>query len=196
MESDKESDDENDVGISSELLRMVEEEDEVLGPHQELVEAINLGSQEESKEVKIGTSLTSESRKKLINLLCEYSDIFAWSYQDMPGLNTDIVVHRVPLKPECNPVRQKLRKMKPDVLIKIKEEVQKQIEAEFLTISKYTKWVANIILVPKKDGKVRMCVDYRDLNRASPKDNFPLPHIDMLVDNTAGYSTFSFMDGF
>ena len=50
--------------------------------------------------------------------------------------------------------------------------------------------------VPKKDGKVRMCVDYRDLNRASPKDNFPLPHIDMLVDNTAKNSLFSFMDGF
>ncbi|TYK27811.1 uncharacterized protein E5676_scaffold749G00400 [Cucumis melo var. makuwa] len=144
---------------------MVEEEDEVLGPHQELVEAINLGSQEESKE-------------------------------DLPRLSTDIVVHRVPLKSECNLVRQKLRKMKPDVLIKIKEEVQKQIEAGFLTVSKYPKWVANIVLVPKKDEKGRMCVDYRDLNRASPKDNFPLPHIDMLVDNTAGYSTFSFMDGF
>ena len=50
--------------------------------------------------------------------------------------------------------------------------------------------------VPKKDGKVRMCVDYRDLNRASPKDNFPLPHIDTLVDNTAKHSLFSFMDGF
>ena len=50
--------------------------------------------------------------------------------------------------------------------------------------------------VPKKDGKVRMCVDYRDLNRASPKDDFPLPHIDILVDNTAQHKVFSFMDGF
>lgn len=50
--------------------------------------------------------------------------------------------------------------------------------------------------VPKKDGKVRMCVDYRDLNRASPKDDFPLPHIEMLVDNTAGHELFSFMDRF
>ena len=56
----------------------------------------------------------------MINLLREYSDIFAWSYQDMPNLNTDIVVHRVPLKSECNLVSKKLRKMKPDVLIKIK----------------------------------------------------------------------------
>ncbi|KAA3461604.1 RNA-directed DNA polymerase (Reverse transcriptase), Ribonuclease H-like protein [Gossypium australe] len=54
----------------------------------------------------------------------------------------------------------------------------------------------NVIPVPKKDGKVRMCVDYRDLNKASPKDNFPLPHINTLVDNTTGYSLFSFMDGF
>lgn len=50
--------------------------------------------------------------------------------------------------------------------------------------------------VPKKDGKVIMCVDYKDLNRASPKDDFPLPHIDILVDNTAQFSVFSFMDGF
>ena len=56
--------------------------------------------------------------------------------------------------------------------------------------------MANIVPVPKKDGKVWMCVDYRDLNRASPKDDFPLPHIDVLVDNTAQHKIFSFMDGF
>ena len=63
-------------------------------------------------------------------------------------------------------------------------------------MAKCPEWVANIVLVLKKDGKVRMCVDYRDLNRASPKNNFPLPHIDTLVDNTAKNSRFSFMDGF
>ena len=60
----------------------------------------------------------------------------------------------------------------------------------------YPKWLANVVPVPKKDGKVRMCVDFRDLNKASPKDNFPLPHIDVLVDNTAGHTLLSFMDGF
>ena len=63
-------------------------------------------------------------------------------------------------------------------------------------MSKYLQWVANIVQVPKKNDKVRMCVDYRDLNRVSPKDNFPLPHIDTLVDNTTKHSLFSFMDGF
>ncbi|KAG8481981.1 hypothetical protein CXB51_026895 [Gossypium anomalum] len=129
-------------------------------------------------------------------LRMEFKDVFAWSHQDMPGLNTDIVVHRLPIKEECKPVQQKLRMMRPDVLLKIKEEVRKQFDTDFLQVVKYLEWVANIVPVPKKDGKVRMCVDYRDLNKASPKDNFPLPHIDTLVDNTAGYSLFSFMDGF
>ena len=60
----------------------------------------------------------------------------------------------------------------------------------------YPEWLANVVLVPKKDGKVRMCVNFRDLNKARPKDDFPLPHIDILVDNTAGYALLLFMDGF
>ncbi|KAG8481593.1 hypothetical protein CXB51_026544 [Gossypium anomalum] len=86
--------------------------------------------------------------------------------------------------------------MRQDIVLKIEDEVKKQFNAGFLQEVKYSEWVANIVPVPKKDEKVQMCVDYRDLNKASPKDNFPLPHIDTLVDNTAGYSLFSFMDGF
>ena len=82
------------------------------------------------------------------------------------------------------------------MLLKIKEEVKKQLDAGFLEVSKYPQWVANIVPVPKKDGKVRICVDYQDLNRTSPKDNFPLPHIDTLIDNMVKHSLFSFMDGF
>ena len=60
----------------------------------------------------------------------------------------------------------------------------------------YLEWLANVVPVLKKDGKVRMCVDFRDLNKASPKDDFPLPHIDILVDNTARHALLSFMNGF
>ena len=114
----------------------------------------------------------------------------------MPGLDTDIVVYRLPLKEECTPVKKKLRRVKPEILLKIKEKVKKQLDTGFLQVSKYPQWVANIVLVSKKDGKLRICVDYRDLNRASLKDNFPLPHIDILVDNTTKHSLFSFMDEF
>src|SRR3954469_22930654 len=157
---------------------------------------VNVGTKEQVREVKIGAALESSVKQRLIVMLKEYADIFAWSYEDMPGLDTDIVVHRLPLKEDSPPVKQKLRRSRPDMSEKIKKEVEKQFDDGFLQVVNYPPWVANIVSVPKKDGKVRMCVDYRDLNRASPKDDFPLPHIDVLVDNTAQFSVFSFMDGF
>ncbi|XP_052725995.1 uncharacterized protein LOC128194433 [Vigna angularis] len=191
-----EDDPEDDLETSPELLRLVERESKEIKPHQEEIEILNLGEEDEMKEVRIDTTMKEEVKVKLQALLKEFKDVFAWSYNDMPGLDTDIVQHKLPLKQECLPVKQKLRRMKPEMSLKIKEEVQKQFDAGFLAVAKYPQWVANIVPVPKKDGNVRMCVDYRDLNRASPKDNFPLPHIDTLVDNTAKYSLFSFMDGF
>jgi len=191
-----EDDYEGDSEPSPELMRLVEQESREIKPHQEDVEVLDLSKGDEKKEVKIGTSMKKEVKEELCALLKEFRDVFAWSYNDMSGLDTDIVQHKLPLKPECPPVRQKLRRMKPEMSLKIKEEVQKQFDAGFLAVAKYPQWVANVVPVPKKDGKVRMCVDYRDLNRASPKDNFPLPHIDTLVDNTAKFSLFSFMDGF
>ncbi|RDX93543.1 hypothetical protein CR513_24181, partial [Mucuna pruriens] len=160
------------------------------------LESINLGEGIEGREVQIGKQLPPDLRAKLIELLKEYADIFARSYQDMPSLDREIVEHKLPLLPGSTPVRQQLRRMRPEVALKIKEEVEKQWNAGFLAVAHYPQWVANIVPVPKKDGKVRMCVDYMDLNKASPKDNFPLPHIDVLVDNTAQHALFSFMDGF
>ncbi|PKI40464.1 hypothetical protein CRG98_039146, partial [Punica granatum] len=133
----------------------------------------------------------------MIDFLKEYQEVFAWSYADMPGLDPSIVKHFLPLDTErFPPKRQHLRRQRAGLLLRIKEEVIKQINAGFLEVCNYSEWVPNIVPVEKKDGRVRVCVDYRDLNKASPKDNFPLPHIDVLVDNTARHTLFSFMDGF
>ena len=86
--------------------------------------------------------------------------------------------------------------MKPEWTLKIKEKVEKQYNVGFLRVVNYPEWLANVVPVPKKDGKVRMCADFRDLNKASPKDDFSLPHIDILVDNTTGHALLSFIDGF
>ena len=186
-----------EVELLNDILEALERQDEGSKPNIEELEVVNLAEEgEESKEVKIGTRFTIEQRETLIALLREFYEIFAWSYQDMPGLDTDIVVHKIPLKQECKLVKQALRRMKPEVILKIKEEVEKQLKARFLSTVTYSDWVANIVPVLKKDGKVRICVDYQDLNRASPKDNFPLPHIDTLINNTATNAMFSFMDGF
>ena len=100
----------------------------------------------------------------------------------MPGLDADIMVHRLPTKEDSPLVKQKVRRMRPNMSENIKAEVMKEFNVGCLAVTSYLQWVANVVPMPKKDDKVRMCVDYRDLNRASPKDDFPLPHIDILVD--------------
>ena len=78
----------------------------------------------------------------------------------------------------------------------MKEEIQKQLSVGFLSVVEYPEWLANVVPVPKKDDKFRVCVVFRDLNKVNPKDDFPLPHIDMLVDSTTRHSMLSFIDGF
>ena len=75
--------------------------------------------------MKTRTTLSPATRKELIDLFQDYNDVFTWSYQDMPGLDTDIVVHHLLLKEECALVKQKLRRVKLEMLLKIKEEVKK-----------------------------------------------------------------------
>ncbi|KAL6323760.1 hypothetical protein AAG906_002228 [Vitis piasezkii] len=137
-----------------------------------------------------------DERDRLIHLLRSYLDVFAWSYEDMSGLDPSIVQHHLPILPHARPVKQKLRRLHPRWSLQVKEEIQKQLSVGFISVVEYPEWLASVVPVPKKDGKVRVCVDFRDLNKASPKDDFPLPHIDLLVDSTAGHSMLPFMDGF
>ena len=78
----------------------------------------------------------------------------------------------------------------------IKEEVQKLITVQFIREVYYLDWLANVVMVKKANGKWRMCIDFTDLNKACPKDSYPLPRIDQLVDSTAGHQLLSFMDAF
>ena len=133
---------------------------------------------------------------RLINLLRSYLDVFAWSYEDMLGLDPSIVQHHLPILPHARLVKQKLRRLHPRWSLQVKEEIKKQLSVGFLSVVEYLEWLANVILIPKKDDNIRVCVDYRNLNKASPKDDFPIPQIDMLVDSTTRHSMLSFMDGF
>ncbi|KAI5437176.1 hypothetical protein KIW84_023336 [Lathyrus oleraceus] len=106
--------------IPDEITRLLEHEEKIIQPHLENQETVNLGSEDCVREVKIGALLEEYVKKGLIELLREYVDVFAWSYEDMPSLDTDIVQHFLPLKPECIPVKQKLRRTHPDMAVKIK----------------------------------------------------------------------------
>lgn len=119
-----EEENDEDCDLPEELARLLRQEERVIQP-QESAEVINLGTDEEVKEVKIGVALEESVKERLISMLKEFSDVFAWSYKDMPGLDTDIVVHKLPLKEDYPPVKQKLRRTRPDMSEKIKEEVKK-----------------------------------------------------------------------
>ena len=163
-------------------------------PNLEETETVNLGDSECVKEVKISTHLNETQKESLVHLVAEYSDVFVWEVSDMQGLSTDVVSHKLPINPGFEPVKQKTRKFKPELSLKIKEEITKQIESRLVEVTQYPTWLANVVPVAKKDGKIRICVDYRDLNKASPKDNFPLPNIHILIDNCAKHEMQSFVD--
>ena len=122
--------------------------------------------------------------------------MIAWSYEDMLSIDREIAQHHIDTHTHTIPVKQKLRCMRTTWLLKIKEEVTKQLKVGFIKPIHQDEWITNVVPVPKNDGKVRMCVDFRDLNKACPKDDSPLPHIDFLVDNTVDSALMSFIDGF
>jgi hypothetical protein len=85
--------------------------------------------------------------------------------------------------------------MKAEVLVEVKKEVEKMLEAGFIRPCRYAEWISSVVLVQKKDGRWRVCVDFRDLNKATPKDEYPMPVVEMLIDVAAGHKILSFMDG-
>jgi hypothetical protein len=86
--------------------------------------------------------------------------------------------------------------MKPNLKEIVKEELQKLLNADFIYPISNSEWVSPLVIVPEKNGKWRVCVDYRALNKSTQKDHFPLPFIDQVLDNLAGKQLFSFLDGF
>ena len=103
----------------------------------------------------------------------------------MPGINPLVMVHRLNVLPFFPPVRQKKRVFAPERDRAIMEEVRKLQEASFIREVYYLDWLANMVMVKKASGKWRMCMDFTDLNKACPKDSYPLSRVDVLVDSTA-----------
>ncbi|XP_071906258.1 uncharacterized protein [Coffea arabica] len=148
------------------------------------------------RTVKVGTCLGDSIRHSLQTLIEEYAEIFAWSADDMPGVPTDLAVHRLHVDPSVRPVKQKKRSFAPERKEVVRDEVSKLLEAKIVKEVYYPTWLANPVLVKKEEKAWRMCVDFTDLNKACPKDCYPLPRIDQLVDSTAGYEIFCFLDAF
>ncbi|KAG7533509.1 Reverse transcriptase domain [Arabidopsis thaliana x Arabidopsis arenosa] len=115
---------------------------------------------------------------------------------DMPGIDPGIICHKLNVDPSFKPVKQKRRKLGVERAKAVNDEVDKLLKIGSIREVQYPEWVANTVVVKKKNGKDRVCIDFTDLNKACPKDSFPLPHIDRLVESTAGNELLTFMDAF
>jgi len=94
------------------------------------------------------------------------------------------------------PVKQIPRRLAPQILPKIKEEIERLLKCDFIRTARYVDWLANVVPVKKKNGTIRVCIDFRDLNLATPKDEYPMPVAEMLVDSTVGFEYLSMLDGY
>ena len=114
----------------------------------------------------------------------------------MSGLDRGLVEHRFPIRPKFHHFQQPPRRMSKEVELKVKEEIDKLLKAKFIRPTRYVQWLANIVPMMKKKGKLRVCLDFIYLNVATPKDMYVMLIADMLVDSTANNELLSFMDGF
>ncbi|XP_061351287.1 uncharacterized protein LOC133296340 [Gastrolobium bilobum] len=151
---------------------------------------------EKDQTTTIGAFTNPELKSRLIKLLRDNKDLFAWKPSDMPNIDPEVCCHRLSVDPKAKPVSQKKRKFGPDRQRIIDEEVKRLWDAGFIREIKYTTWLSNPVLVKKPSGAWRMCIDYTDLNKMCPKDAYHFPSIDQLVDNSSGFKVLSFMDAY
>jgi hypothetical protein len=104
--------------------------------------------------------------------------VFAWSAKDLTGVDQNFIEHKLNIDASVKSRRQKLRKMSNDKVVAVKSEVQRLLDASVIRQVMYPKWLVDTVPVKKMNGKWRMCIDFTDLNKATPKDNYPLPRMD------------------
>ncbi|KAL2251529.1 UNVERIFIED_CONTAM: Retrovirus-related Pol polyprotein from transposon [Sesamum indicum] len=148
------------------------------------------------KTVKIGTEMCRPTEESLTRFLVENEEVFAWSMTDFYGIPPNVITHQLNVNPEAKPVKQKKRIFGLERSQAIQTEVDKLLEAKHIRPVQYPEWLANVVLVPKPNGKWCLCIDFTNLNKACPKDPFPLPRIDLLVDSTSGCEMLSFLDAY
>jgi len=114
----------------------------------------------------------------------------------MLGIDPVFLCHRLTMDPSVRPIRYRRRKFNEEKRQVIREETKKLLKVGHIREIQYLEWLANMVLVKKGSGKWRMCIDFIDLNKACPKDSYPLPSIDALVDSASGCKLLSFLDAF
>ena len=148
------------------------------------------------KFFQVETQLPLREKEKLIAFLRENVDVFAWNAYETPRVDPDFICHHLNVNPVVLPKMQPPRCSSKEHSDDVKGEVNKLKQVGAIKEVFYSEWLANTVVVNKKSGKWQVCVDFTNLNKAYPKDPFPMPRIDRLVDATVGHPRISFLDAF
>ncbi|GJT42043.1 reverse transcriptase domain-containing protein [Tanacetum coccineum] len=165
-------------------------------PKSSVEEKIVINDNYPEQLVTIGGGLSAECRHALIHTLRKNVDIFAWTPADMTGIPRAITEHSLDTYPHIEPKAQKKRSLAPDRRKVVTDEVNEWLKAGIVRRVRYPTWVANPVLVKKVDGSWRMCIDFKDLNKACPKDLYPLPEIDWKIESLMGFQYKCFLDAY
>jgi len=177
------------------------EEDPLKDTHDQTIPTTSISNRktiEPEKTLNINNNLTPKQEETLIQLLRKYKEAFAWDYPDMKGIDPQLCTHHIYIEKDARPIRQTQRRLNPhlkDIDI-VKDELQKNLDVNSIYPIFNRKWVFSLVVVPKNNGKWMICVDYRELNKETEKDHFPLPFIDHVLDTLSRKKFFSFLDGF
>ena len=148
------------------------------------------------KFFQVRAQLPPQEKEELVKFLKRNIDVFAWDTCDTPGIDLAFVCHHLNVNPSITSKKQPPRCPSREYADAIRDEVMKLKREGAIKEVFYLERLANIVVVKKKSGKWRICVDFTNLNKACLKDLFPIPRIDQLVDATAGHPRMSFLDTF
>ena len=149
-----------------------------------------------NKYFQVGASMNDEDRVQVLLYLTQNIDVFTWNPYEVPKVDPGCIVHKLNVDPLYPPKKQKPKRSTKDHDEVVRQEVERLKETRAIKETFFSEWLANTVVVRKKNGKWRVCVDFTDLNRACPKDTFPIPKIDQLVNATYGHLRMSFLDAF
>jgi len=149
---------------------------------------------ERLSKIQLGPDLQPEERKQYEDLLRKYIHLFVFSYKDVREVTME--QHKIELLPNAKPIRAKQGRWNPRYSAMVKEELDKLLEAGFIRHVETTEWVSPVVLALKKNDKLRVCVNYKVLNKITKKDRYPLPFCEEILEEVAGHEMYTFGEGY
>ncbi len=130
------------------------------------------------------------------HLLTDFKDVFAWTYKDLKEIPLELAQHRIELDTKTPPTHQAKYRLNPNYATTIKRDIDKFLAVGFIEFVEEVIWLSPIIVIPKKNGKLKICIDFGKLNATIKKDPYPLPFTDEVSNTVVGYEAYSFLDGY